>query len=293
MASTVTRWSAVLALLLAPAWAQDGTAKDPPAPDKQASADAPAKPDQTPAQADAPNEGVPKEEVRVLQPQDVAAELLRLKSKADIKAEVTIVPLHGRAVVVKGVIRNGKLIERFDARRFTSLKNIDKHDSGVRLWWVNNTAGWIFLRYAQIQTIALTGKLTAEERRKIMEALNAKKNKDGDKPKTADGALPEPELEKLTQRELEAYLLSHYPAEAGWTQVKLRELKRKQIIENQTLGREEAIFVQYFHALIKGRLRELKRNKKKVEFEPGSESKSESESRRSEDDDPETDEDEE
>lgn len=280
MASTVTRWSLALALLLAPVWAQD--APDGPAPDKQASADAASKPDATEPAA-------PKEEVRVLQPQDVAAELLRLKSKADIKAEVTIVPLHGRAVVVKGVVRNGKLIERFDdksVRRFISLKNIDHPRSGVRLWWVNNTAGWIFLRYAQIQTIALTGKLTAEERRKIMEALKAKKNADK-KPKTADGMLPEPELEKLTQRELEAYLLSHYPAEAGWNHTRLRELKRKQIIENQTLGREEAIFVQYFHALIKARLRELKRSKKKVEFEPGSETKRESESGPSEDDRPE------
>jgi len=281
MASTVTRWSTALVLLLAPAWAQDGSAQDQPAPDKQASADAAPKSDRTPAQP-----GTPKEEIRVLQPQDVAAELLRLKSKADIKAEVTIVPLHGRAVIVKGIIRNGKLIERFDSRRFISPKNIDENDSGVRLWWVNNTAGWIFLRYAQIKTIALTGKLTAEERRKIMEALKARKNQDGDKPKTADGALPEPEIEKLTPRELEAYLLSHYPAEGGWTHKKLRELKRKQIIENQTLGREEAIFVQYFHALIKGRLRELKRSKRKVEFEPGSENKRESESGRSGDDGP-------
>jgi hypothetical protein len=272
MASTVTRWSLALALLLALAWAQD--APDKAAPDKQPSAGAAPKSDQDEAEPGA----TPKEEVRVLQPQDVAAELLRLKSKADIKAEVTVVPLHGRAVVVKGVVRNGKLIEMFQGRRFTSLKNIDNSQSGVRLWWVNHTAGWIFLRYAQIQTIALTGKLTAEERRKIMEALKAKKNAEK-RPKTADGALPEPELEKLTQRELEAYLLSHYPAEAGWNHARLRELKRKQIIENQTLGREGAIFVQYFHALIKGRLRELKRSKKKVEFEPGSETKGESESR--------------
>jgi len=270
MASNVTRWSLAIALLLAPALAQDAPDKgapEKPAPDKQPAAGA--------ASESAP---APKAEVRVLQPQDVAAELLRLKSKADIKAEVTVVPLHGRAVVVKGVVRNGKLIELFDRkiRRFRSVKNIDENASGVRLWWVNNTAGWILLRYSQIQTIALTGKLTAEERRKIMEALKAKKDP-GDKPKTADGALPEPELEKLTPSELEAYLLSHYPAEAGWNHARLRELKRKQIIENQTLGREDAIFVQYFHALIKGRLRELRRNRKKVEFEPGSEGKRESE----------------
>jgi hypothetical protein len=277
MASNVTRWSLAIALLLAPAWAQDAPdrgAPEKPAPDKQPAAGAAS--ESAPAEA-AADLAAPKAEVRVLQPQDVAAELLRLKSKADIKAEVTIVPLHGRAVVVKGVVRNGKLIELFDPdiRRFRSVKNIDENRSGVRLWWVNNTAGWILLRYSQIQTIALTGKLTAEERRKIMEALKAKKNP-GDKPKTADGALPEPELEKLTPSELEAYLLSHYPAEAGWNHSRLRVLKRKQIIENQTLGREDAIFVQYFHALIKGRLRELKRNRKKVEFEPGSEGKRES-----------------
>ncbi|MHC4547579.1 MAG: hypothetical protein ACYTEZ_02290 [Planctomycetota bacterium] len=276
MVTSVTRFGVILALLMGPAWAQDGPGKsDPPnkeadASGKQAAADAGKSGDteRQPVVA-----GVKKaEEVKILKPQDLAAELLRLKSKADIKAEVAVLPLHGRTVLVKGVIRNGKLIERFAGRRFISLKNIDHSQSGVRLWWVNNTAGWIFLRYSQVQTIALVGQLTAEERRQIMEALKVKKGEEKPK-KTDEGKEIEQELQKMSPSELEAYLLEHYPADKGWTHQKLRELKRRQIIENQMLAREDAIFVRYFHALIKARLKELKRSTKKVEFEPGSEEK--------------------
>jgi len=298
MVSLIRTAYALVGLLLVPVWAQ-GVPLQPPPPkpkaEKKAEESKKEESEEKPAPAEEPKDDgtkeaaagsgssdvesggdtsdpiditkAPKEEVKVLKPRDVPNELLRLKTKADIKAEVTVLPLHGRSVTVKGVIRNGKLIERFKGRSFVPQKDIEHPQCGVRLWWVEGSAGWIFLRYAQVQKIALTGQLTPEERRKILEALRAKPKPESDKPKQVD---PGQELEKLSPDELEAYLLSQYPADDGWNHKRLRGLKRKQIIEEKPLTRSESIFVKYFPILIKARLKELKRQTDKTQFEPGS-----------------------
>ena len=236
--------------------------------------DADPAPEDKEASAGAGDEGTvvssnrPEDQMKVLKPGDVPAELLRLKSKADIKAEVTVLPLHGRKVTVKGVVRNGKLIELFVGRRFVAQKDIENTQSGVRLWWVEGSAGWIFLRYSQIQSIALVGQLTPEERRAIMEALKARR--EGEEPKKPVEVDPTADLEKLSPEDLEALLLKNYPADKGWNHERLRTLKEKQIMEGQPLTREEAVFVKYFPVLIKARLKEVRRTPDKTEFEPGS-----------------------
>ena len=73
----------------------------------------------------------------------------------------------------------------------------------------------------------------------------------------------------MSAADLEAYLLREYPQDQGWNQQRQSELKKKQLIDNQPLTRQESIFVSYFPVLIKARLKELKREKDKVEFAPG------------------------
>ncbi|MCK6458486.1 MAG: hypothetical protein L6Q95_01165 [Planctomycetes bacterium] len=212
-------------------------------------------------------------EVKVLKPGDVPAELVRIekrKTKAEIKCEVTITPTHGRPVTVKGVIRNGKLIERFAGRDFVQDPTIEHPQCGIRLWWVDNTSGWIFLRYSQIDTIALTGVLTAEEKQAIMEALRVKEEKKKEDQRAIEASKLDEELLKMSSADLEAYLLREYPQDQGWTSERQRELKKKQLIDNQPLTRQESVFVTHFPTLVKARLKELKREKDKVEFEPGS-----------------------
>jgi len=279
MLTRIIRFGLGFALLATPALAQETESPAPPPRKAQKpAAPAPGKPPakQASAGAEEGKESKPValnadgDEVKVLKPQDVPAELLRVKSKADMKVEVTIVPAHGRPVVVKGVVRNGKLIERFVGRRFQPEKNIDHPHSGIRLWWVNNTAGWIFLRYSQVQTLSLTGTLTAEEREEIMRALKAQGDKKEEEKRIDEAAKLDDELQKMSPAELETYLLRQYPAEKGWTYERQRDLKKKQLVDNQPLTLEENVFVTYFPALIKARMKELKTHTKKVEFEPGS-----------------------
>jgi hypothetical protein len=213
-----------------------------------------------------------KEQVKHLDPKDVAAELKRLKSKADIKAEVHVRTTAGRPVSFKGVIRNGKLIERIIDKRFVPQKDVEHAHSGVRLWWSGGSDGYIFFRYSNIKTLSIIGRLTDAERREIMRRLKAKREGKGEEPtQPTTGEAFQKALEKMNPDELKAYLLRTYPYESGWDHKRQRTLKRKELIENKVLSREEAIFVKYFSILVEARFETLKRNTKKIEIEPGSE----------------------
>lgn len=215
------------------------------------------------------------EKVKVLRPEEVpgeVAEIARLRSKADIKAEVTLRTTGGRPVTFKGVIRNGKLIERIIDKQFLPENGLDKTQCGVRLWWSGDSDGFIFFRYSMIQTLTLTGKLTDEERQEIMRRLEAKRaGKEGEKAAApAEQPVAETELEKLTPEELKQYLVSHFPYDMGWNHDKKRELSRKQVMENQALSREETIFLKYFNVLMQYHFEDLKREKDRLKLEPGS-----------------------
>lgn len=270
MLKRITLRALLLPAFCLPVAAQESPAPNPPPKEAAAGAETPKAeaPKETPKVIEAA-EATP-EEVKVLKPVDVPAERMRIKSKADIKCEVTLTPSHGREVTVKGVVVNGKLIERFAGRVFVEDPTVESPQCGVRLWWVDNTAGWIFLRYSQIRTIALTGVLTAVEREEIMKRLKAREDQKKEADKALEAAKLEEELVKMSAPELEAYLLREYPLEQGWNHGKLRDLKKKQLIDNQPLTRQESIFVTYFNQLIKARLTELKHEKDKIEIEPGS-----------------------
>ncbi|MHC4955834.1 MAG: hypothetical protein ACYTGZ_18440 [Planctomycetota bacterium] len=271
-----------LSLLAAGALAQDAApeeAKKADAAKKPAAKEAvdPAKPAPTGA---AKAEKQPR---RVLKPGEVAGEMLRIRTKADIKAELKIRTNSGRPVVFAGVVRNGKLVERIIDRRFVPQKDVTHPRCGVRIWWSGNSDGYIFFRYSTIETITLTGQLTAEERREIMRRLKAKREgTEYEAAKKAAAAAEKklPDLTRLSDKDREMYLLAHFPVKSGWTATRYRELKRKQIIENVELSPNEAVFVKYFRQLEDARFRELRDSTSgKEKFEPGSaESDTESDS---------------
>jgi len=279
MSSNPMRIALILAIVAGVALAQDGpteektTPEAPAAPQETNSSKPIEKPEAQPT--DDATALKQEEKVRVLKPEEVPGELLRLNTKADIKAEISIKTFSGRPVVFKGVIRNGKLIERIVDRRFVAQNDVSHGRCGVRLWWSGDNDGYIFFRYSNIKSVAITGRLTEKEREEIMRRLRAKKDgQDPDaeaKKAAAEEAAKDSELDKLTTSQREDYLMARYPAEKGWTSHRYRELKRKQIIENVKLSSEEAVFVKYFRDLERVRYRKLKtapRNKE--EFEPGS-----------------------
>ena len=205
MSNILTRIALVVALLAGGTWAQET-----PKAEETGSAKPIEKPEPKPT--DDATALQKKEQVRVLKPEEVPGELMRLNTKADIKAEISIKTYSGRPVVFKGVIRNGKLIERIVDRRFVAQKDVSHGRSGVRLWWSGNNDGFIFFRYSNIKSVAITGKLTAKERAEIMRRLRAKR--EGEDPEAAakkaaaTAAAKETELDKLSPNEREAWLMS-------------------------------------------------------------------------------------
>jgi len=216
------------------------------------------------------------EERRVLKPSQIPGELVRLKSKADIKAELKIRTTPGRpAVVFKGVIRNGKLIERIVNSRFVAQNSVSHPRAGVRIWWAGNSDGYIFFRYSSIETISITGKLTAKERAEIMRRLQAKR--EGRDPDEVIKAAAELEakkfadIEKMSPRVRGEFLMARYPEGLGWTGKRFRELRRKKTLDDVKLPPEEELFVKYYRALEKVRYQALRTAaKKKEEFKPRS-----------------------
>ncbi len=216
-----------------------------------------------------------RDKIKVLAPKDVPGELKRLKSKADIKAEITVNVTGAQPVTFKGVIRNGKLIEKLDktAKRFLVEKEFTDQHCGVRLWWSGNSDGFIFFRYSTIKTLTLTGQLSAEERAEIMRRLKAHKEgkqivDEEARAKAAEEVFES--LEKLPPAELKKVLLAKYPYDKGWDHERYRQLKHKQLIENKVLTQEEAVYLRYFRVLQEARFDLLKRKSEKHEIEPGS-----------------------
>lgn len=222
------------------------------------------------------------EQRRVLRPQEVPGELMRLKTKADIKAQLKIRTTSGKPVMFSGVVRNGKLIERIVNRRFEVQKTIAHPRCGVRIWWAGDSDGYIFFRYSSIESIALTGKLTADERAEIMRRLRAKR--DGVDPDAAKKAAAHAEakklndFEKMSPAERGKYLMLQFPAAQGWKAKRYAELRRKLVIDNVKLAPKEELFVKYYRELEQVRFHSLRTAvTKKEEFEPGSAESDESE----------------
>jgi hypothetical protein len=265
MGSRRSRIALFLFLAVGPTAAQED-AQDPVAPQAEP-------PKQAAAGGEEPKAAEPvkeEEQIKVLKPSEVPAELERLKSKADIKAEVSVLTTSGQPVVFKGVIRNGKLIERIVDRRFVAERALENPRCGVRLWWSGGSDGYIFFRYSSIKTLSITGRLTDEERREILARLKAKREGKDEPQQAVPAPQAEPKLDKLSEAELEAYLLREYPYDKGWDQKRYRELRRKQLMDNQPLTEGEATFVQYFHVLAQARFKALKQNTQKINIEPGS-----------------------
>ena len=277
MLMRITQIALTLTIAAAIGWAQDApgeAGRDNPEGGREAAAP-PA--ENAPAESGAivSLQRAARDKVKVLQPRDVPGELARLKSKADIKAEVTVNVAGTRPVTFKGVIRNGKLIEKLnkEAKQFLVEKEFTDAQCGVRLWWSGNSDGFIFFRYSTIKTLTLTGQLSAQERAEIMRRLKA--HKEGKDPGQAQAPTQTAEevfesLEKLPPEELKKVLLARYPYDKGWDHERYRQLKHKQLIENKVLTQEEAIYLRYFRVLGEARFDQLKRKSEKHDIEPGS-----------------------
>jgi hypothetical protein len=152
---------------------------------------------------------------------------------------------------LRGVIKNGRFIERVDGLDFVPAEKATP-GAGVRVWYSDNTNSYVFLMHETISTYKIGARLTDVEIREIEERIAADRER-AEKARALQAAMAEAERkreaeekeasEKVAdqekaagQAELQARederllkLLQEFPPEAGWGPERVQQIRQHSI----------------------------------------------------------------
>lgn len=177
---------------------------------------------------------------------------------------------------VRGVVKDGRLIERVDGLRFVRAAE-NEAGSGIRIWYTDGRASFVFVPFSQIANYDVQERLSSEQLAKIeAEALQfeeADKARKAEEQAQADAlrkagepVVTEPLPEgtpardtggapakpagvsgKLTEEQRELFrLLVRYPPAEGWSAEKAAEIKRRRAVVGANPTELEWAFVENF-----------------------------------------------
>ncbi len=176
-----------------------------------------------------------------------------IREKRDAMREGRVIRAHA-AVRVKlkngsklaGVVKNERLVELPDSLDFVKAE-IDAPGAGLRIWYYDNTNSYIFLRYEDIQSYRIDGRLTEveiraietriEEARKSAEQQRqeqiqrARAGAEGETPKEDPAAIQKAaeDKERLAAEDQLLQLLTEFPPEQGWGESRARQIEARKI----------------------------------------------------------------
>jgi hypothetical protein len=188
-----------------------------------------------------------KEEVR----RKISEMRKQLREGAHLKLNVQVLVGLKNGERIQGVVKEGRFVERPDGLDFAETDRMAK-DSGIRIWYYDNTTSFIFLPYTAIKEYSIVRRLSDVEVKEIAEKMELEERKASDADSRRRAALAENQaktqqergleekLEKATSAEDEldakksqdaraAALLAEFPPDAGWGPAKLREIQVKKI----------------------------------------------------------------
>lgn len=154
---------------------------------------------------------------------------------------------------LKGVVKDGKLIERVDGLRFVTAE-AGAEGAGIRVWYYDDTSSYIFLPYDRIQRYWVGERLTddqvktieaelvareevaakryaelAAERARERRAEAERKAREAEKPAPAQPAAnPLDALDDAESKRLMA-IFTEFPPSEGWGPEKKREIEVRRI----------------------------------------------------------------
>lgn len=191
-----------------------------------------------------------------------------LLEKQRMMREGTLVRANVRVTVrlhngsrMKGVVKAGRFIERIDGREFVEAQKPGPN-SGLRLWYYDDTDSYIFLPYRSVKHYKIGERLTdaevsaiakrivdnqkkAEQERKRQLARRAAERSKTEANKPQQPAKPASETEsKLTAAQKQ--LLEEFPPAEGWGLDKLQELERRKVNIGVYPNEKEAKFIENF-----------------------------------------------
>ncbi len=192
----------------------------------------------------------------------------RNKGGRSLSANVQILLQLKNGEKIKGIVRNGRFVERDAGLDFVPAdKKIP--GAGLRIWYYNNTSSYIFIRYKYIRNYRIIRRLSdlqvkeigdkirererreaALARKKARERIEAIKRK-------LEGGKVEDKLEKLAEKIKEnekeakarlerAKLLEEFPPDEGWGPKRIQEINLRKIALHVYPNEKEKRFIQVF-----------------------------------------------
>lgn len=173
---------------------------------------------------------------------------------------------------VRGVVKDGRLIERVDGLRFVRAAE-NEAGSGIRIWYTDGRASFVFVPFSQIANYDVQERLSGEQLAKIEaealqleEADRARKSEEqaqatppaGTEPVPGEpvgegGGQKEPAAKppagssRLTEEQRELFrLIVRYPPADGWSAEKAAEIKRRRAVVGSNPSELEWAFVENF-----------------------------------------------
>ncbi|MEY4672992.1 MAG: hypothetical protein RL148_776 [Planctomycetota bacterium] len=177
---------------------------------------------------------------------------------------------------VRGVVKDGRLIERVDGLRFVRAAE-NEAGSGIRIWYTDGRASFVFVPFSQIANYDVQERLSSEQLAKIeAEALQLEQSdleqkarakaeaeaaQQSEVPagtgtvteplpaKEVGGAPPKPAAGsgRLTEEQRELFrLLVRYPPADGWSAEKAAEIRRRRAVVGSNPTELEWAFVENF-----------------------------------------------
>ncbi len=190
--------------------------------------------------------------------------------KRNVKVRVRL--RNGESLI--GVVKEGRFVEKVKGLEFVPA-DIRTKGAGIRLWYYDDTDGYIFLPYTMIRTYKILKELTGVEIKAIRERILERRKKARELAKKRLDSLKKKEkeflqnkkasekLDKLSKNLKEAKkkrqeeerllaLIKEFPPEKGWGPKKIEEIRIRKIAIGAFPDQKSKRFVEVFEDWTKG-----------------------------------------
>lgn len=173
----------------------------------------------------------------------------RLKKEGVLQSHIQVKITLRNGEIMRGVVKNGLFVEKPTRLEFVRAE-MKVPGAGIRLWYYNDTSGFIFLPYRTIKTYKILRRLTEVEVAALHDQMVAKKKVAKDEGKEAGKAVQKKadafqeklakqrakqEKKEASAAELKAMseetrlraLLKEFPAKDGWGPEKATEIRMR------------------------------------------------------------------
>ncbi len=182
-----------------------------------------------------------------------------------VRANVRVTVRLNNGSRLRGVVKDGRFIERLDEREFVEARKPGPN-SGLRLWYYDDTNSYIFLPYRSVKKYRIGERLTDAEVQAIAKRIDEQRKKAESKrdnylakkaaaeearrrAREGNGAETpaKPEVEQESQLTADQRaLLAEFPPEQGWGLDRLQSIEKRKVTVGVFPSKSEQRFIDNF-----------------------------------------------